>query len=408
MRILQIVGLYGRAGGIETHIIDLTEALEHAGHRCAVVYGAPGLDLFQVRGRPEYHIPELIRTSLRSDGVAARRLGAILDKERPDVAHVHTFIEPRAADFLARNIATVFFAHTHDLYCPAGSKHLQRTNRACPHTAGPICFVQAFVERCQSRRPRVLVEHFIRMRRMQEWARNVEVLQVDSRDMKKRLVTAGYDPDHIAVLPTAVRIPAGLPAGGPGPRPGPRVLFAGRLTPQKGLRYLLEAVRMSRVPYRLIVAGDGPDAAGSRALAGGLGLADRVDFVGWRSPEQIDDLYAACALVVVPSVWPEPFGMVGPEAMGHAKPVVAFAVGGIPDWLEDGVTGFLVPPRDVRALAGRIDRLLEDGDLAHRMGEAGRAKALRLYGQEEHVRTLVGLLERAVRERAAAEGRSSA
>jgi glycosyltransferase involved in cell wall biosynthesis len=135
-----------------------------------------------------------------------------------------------------------------------------------------------------------------------------------------------------------------------------------------------------------------------------MGLADRVDFVGWRSREQIDDLYAACALVAVPSVWPEPFGMVGPEAMGHAKPVVAFAVGGIPDWLEDGVTGFLVPPRDVRALAGRIDRLLDDGDLARRMGEAGRAKALRLYGQEEHVKTLVGLLERAVRERAAAGG----
>jgi glycosyltransferase involved in cell wall biosynthesis len=191
MRILQIVGLYGRAGGIETHTFDVTEALEHAGHRCAVVYGAPGLDLYKVPGRPEYHVPELIRTSLRSDGVAARRLGVILDKERPDVAYVHTFIEPRAADFLARNVATVFFAHTHDLYCPAGSKHLQRTDRACPHTAGPICFVQAFVERCQSRRPRVLVEHFIRMRRMQRWARRLGMIQVDSKDMKDRLTAAG-------------------------------------------------------------------------------------------------------------------------------------------------------------------------------------------------------------------------
>jgi glycosyltransferase involved in cell wall biosynthesis len=268
--------------------------------------------------------------------------------------------------------------------------------------------VQAFLERCQPRRPGPLARNFVQMRRMQEWARNVEVLQVDSRDMKERLVTAGYNPDRIVILPTAVRMPAEPPAVGPGPLPGPQVLFAGRLTPQKGLRYLLEAVRMSRVPYRLIVAGEGPDAAGSRALAGRLGLADRVDFVGWRSLEQMEGLYAACALVVVPSVWPEPFGMVGPEAMGHAKPVVASAVGGIPDWLEDGVTGFLVPPGDVRALAGRIDRLLEDGDLAHRMGEAGRAKALRLYGQEVHVRTLVGLLERAVRERAVAGGRSSA
>jgi glycosyltransferase involved in cell wall biosynthesis len=400
--------MYGRAGGAENHTYDLAAAFERGGHACIVVYGGAGLDLYHVEGRPEHHIAGLTSKALLPAGTAARALRAVLEKERPDVAYVHTSMEPGTAALLARALPVVFFAHTHDLYCPAGSKHLQRSDRVCPHAAGPVCFVQAFLERCQPRRPGSLARNFVQMRRMQEWARNVEVLQVDSRDMRERLVAAGYHSDRIAVLPTAVRIPAEPPAGGPGPRPGPRVLFAGRLTPQKGLRYLLEAARISRIHYRLIVAGEGPDVGSSRALAKRLGVAARVDFVGWRSREQMDLLYGACDLVVVPSVWPEPFGMVGPEAMGHAKPVVAFDVGGIPDWLEDGVTGFLVSPRDVRALSDHIDRLLEERDLGRRMGEAGRARALRLYGQDGHVRTLVELLERAIRERSAAGGRSAA
>lgn len=84
MRILQIVGVYGRAGGFEARIFDFTEALEHTGHRCAVVYGVRGLDLHKARGRPEYNVPGLMRALLLPGGVAARRLGAILDKESPD------------------------------------------------------------------------------------------------------------------------------------------------------------------------------------------------------------------------------------------------------------------------------------------------------------------------------------
>ena len=91
--------------------------------------------------------------------------------------------------------------------------------------------------------------------------------------------------------------------------------------------------------------------------------------------------------------------MVGPEAMAHAKPVVAFDVGGIPDWLEHGVTGYLVPSRDVRQLAERIDQLLAKPELAQRMGRAGRAKALQLCGMEKHLSQLVPLLERAIQQR---------
>ena len=90
-------------------------------------------------------------------------------------------------------------------------------------------------------------------------------------------------------------------------------------------------------------------------------------------PEQLEMEFERSLFAVVPSRWPEPFGMVGPEAMSRGRPVVAFDVGGIPDWLEDGVSGLLVPPGDINGLAGAMDRLLSKPDLAESLGQ-GAAK----------------------------------
>jgi glycosyltransferase involved in cell wall biosynthesis len=326
------------------------------------------------------------------------RVRRLLGRERPDAAYVHHFLHPGAAAELLRSVPTVFFHHTHDLYCPAGSKLLQRSDRVCPYPAGLSCIAQAFRERCHSRRPLKLAQSFVRMRRARRWARRVDGIVVDTRHMKERLVAEGFAADRIAVLPTPVRIPERVTWERP-PEREPRVLFGGRLTPHKGLRYLLEAMTFGPVRYRLVVAGDGYGAAPLRALAARLGLSDRVEFVGWQSREALDALYAASDVVVVPSVWPEPFGMIGPEAMAHARPVVAFDVGGISDWLEDGRTGFLVPPTQVRALAGRIEALLRDAALARAMGLAGRERAMRLYGHARHAAELCALLEAVVERR---------
>ncbi len=399
MRILQVVGIYGNAGGVENHTYDIAAALERAGHTCAIAYASAGLDLHHVEGRSEYQIPGLTDRGWRGNPAVAERLAAVVDMEQPDVAYVHTFLEFEAAKLILRRLPTVFFSHTHDLYCPAGSKYLQRTDSVCPYPAGAVCFVQAFLERCQSRRPKALAQNYLQMQRMQRWAQQVDVLQVNSEDMRGRLVATGFPPSSIAVVPTHVRIPVTV-APTPPAHLDPTVLFAGRLTPHKGLRYLIEAMRLSRVPYRLAVAGEGYATNDAVALAQQLGVASRVEFLGWAGPEKMVAIYDACAMVVVPSVWPEPFCLVGREAMGHAKPVVAFNLGGNPDWLEHGVTGFLVPPKDVRGLADRIDQVLGDPNLSQRMGLAGRSTALRLYGLEQHVPQVVSLLERAIQRRA--------
>jgi glycosyltransferase involved in cell wall biosynthesis len=399
VKILQVGNWRGGGGGIEGYIRDGTRALQARGQAVAIVSDGPSEAVSREEGWPEYSIPGLTDChSLVPPPAVRNRVGSVLAHEKPDVAYVHHFLHPGAASELLRAVPTVFFHHTHDLYCPAGSKLLQRSDRVCPYPVGVNCIVQAYRERCHSRRPLRLAQSFARVRRARRWARRVDAMVVDTRHMKERLVAEGFAADRIAVLPTPIRIPEKVTWERP-PSSEPLVLFGGRLTPHKGLRCLLEAMTIGTVPYRLVVAGDGYFASQLEALAERLKLGNRVEFLGWQSREALDELYTACDLVVVPSVWPEPFGMVGPEAMAHGRPVVAFDVGGISDWLEHGRTGFLVPPAQVKALAEQIDRLLSDPVLARAMGVAGRERAIRLYGHEKHAADLCAWLEAAIERR---------
>ena len=103
-----------------------------------------------------------------------------------------------------------------------------------------------------------------------------------------------------------------------------------------------------------------------------MGLSRRVRFMGYVPPAELHAFYADASLAVVSSVWPEPFGAVGLEAMRHGLPVVAFAAGGINEWLLDGQNGFLAPWMDRKKYAECIDQLLANKTLARQLGERGR------------------------------------
>ena len=157
----------------------------------------------------------------------------------------------------------------------------------------------------------------------------------------------------VRVIPSGVDVPDDV---GVEDEP-PFVLFAGRLSPEKGVLELVEAA--NGVP--LVVAGDGP-------------LREQVPGArGFVPHEQLEELYRRAAIVAVPS-YREGFGVVCAEAMAHGRPVVASAVGGLLDLVVDGETGIQVPPGDVAALRGALHRLLDDPKLRTRMGEAARVR----------------------------------
>jgi glycosyltransferase involved in cell wall biosynthesis len=170
--------------------------------------------------------------------------------------------------------------------------------------------------------------------------------------------------------------------------PGERgVLFVGRLSAPKGIYDLFDAIPrvIERHPdTRFVLAGVAESDAMEpviRAEADRRGIAHRITFLGSVEGRDKAAAYATCEMLVVPS-WTEAFPLVIPEAMAAGLPVIATAVGAIPDFVTDGEDGFLVPPRDPAALADRISRLLEDEHLRRRISERVRERAPREFAIE--------------------------
>ena len=183
----------------------------------------------------------------------------------------------------------------------------------------------------------------------------------------------------VRVIPSGVDLP---PDVGEEADPA-QVLYAGRLSPEKGV---LELVEASRGRWPLVVAGDGP-------------LRERVPgALGWVPHDELQRLYARAAIVACPSRR-EGFGVACLEAMAHARPVVATAVGGLRDLVVDGETGILVPPGDVPALRAALERLLADGDLRRRLGRAGRERAAGRFSWEQATEATLSAYADALRDR---------
>ena len=176
--------------------------------------------------------------------------------------------------------------------------------------------------------------------------------------------------------------------------PGIDVLFIGRMTALKGPAVLIRAAAhaSSRAGRRLrvVVAGDGQDRSTVERLARGFETEGRlsVEFPGWVDPARRASLLARASLVGVPSLWPEPFGLVGLEAAQHGVPAVAFDVGGVRSWLEDGVNGRLVDPAAGAAGFGEaIAAILGHTATRARLSAGARAAAARL-SVDAHVAAL--------------------
>jgi hypothetical protein len=171
----------------------------------------------------------------------------------------------------------------------------------------------------------------------------------------------------------------------------------GRLAhPDKGVEPLLEALAALRVPFEARIVGEGPDRARFESRRSDLGLEDRVEFAGAVSHDQVPEALSRARVVAVPSMWNEPFGIVGLEAMACGRPVVAFDVGAVGEWLIPGETGLLVDRGDVNGLSLALQRLLEDDALADRLGAAGRRRAITAFGQAAHLESLQQIYEHAV------------
>jgi glycosyltransferase involved in cell wall biosynthesis len=191
----------------------------------------------------------------------------------------------------------------------------------------------------------------------------------------------------------------------PVPRPaeGPIVGAVGRLAPQKGLDLLVRATALLPRDVTCVLVGDGPERGELERLAASLGVGDRVIITGW--VERARDYLPALDVVAMPSRF-EGFPLVGIEAMLASRALVATRVQSIPEAVEDGTTGLLVPPEDVGALANAIAELLRDDSRREEMGREARARALQRFTSGAMARSYEALYRRLLNERRTPRRRS--
>jgi glycosyltransferase involved in cell wall biosynthesis len=394
MKLLHVVDRFGWSiGGGDLYVERILEPLERIGIQSSVAYFNcnPGRSWSHLK---TYHIPELMHFSGSArNGVA--RLREVIRELQPEAAFVHFLPNENIGLALVRTLPTVYYALDYQAICPAGTQWLRVPNQPCGRTVGLACLISAYTAGCYTRRPRPLFAAYHHTRATHHWLRHACIL-VPSRFSQKRFLAAGFAAEQLFILPLPIYTTSRVPTALHSVRP-PIILFAGRLVREKGLDDLLHALAsLTHLAWRLVIAGDGPERETYQALALQLGLSERVEFLGWLNDSGLDYLYTQAAFMVVPSRWPEPFGMVGPEAMVRGLPVIAYATGGIQDWLIDGETGLAVSPGDLSSLSQAIRRLLEDPDLRRQMGLRARSWVLEHLSFEQHCSNLQEIFERTI------------
>ena len=244
-----------------------------------------------------------------------------------------------------------------------------------------------------------------------ELACGVDRVVATSSDEVFELVRLGADHHRLSVVPCGVDVKRFSPRGEAAPRgTRMRLLSIGRLVPRKGVDDVIRALEFVD-DTELVVAG-GPrsdqldaddEVTRLRKVAIDAGVADRVLFVGCVARDAVPALIRSSDAVVC-APWYEPFGMVPLEAMACGRPVVATAVGGLVDTVVDGVTGWLVPPRQPRALAEALDALVGDPGMRADFGKAGRRRVESRYAWSHIAQATAGVYLDVARQRASAIG----
>jgi len=384
MRVLQLYNDYrSHQGGEETVVRGINAIFEHRGVKARLVTrSSKGIE-GRVTAKAHAFFSGIYSWSARRD------IGEELRSFRPDIVHAHNlypWFSPSVLSECRRaGVPVVVTVHNFGLTCPHWS-HIRR-GEECTRCLGGREY-WCVLRNC---RESVFesVDYALRStvaRRLRLFHDNVTMFVALTQFARQWLAAAGFDPDRIALLPNMVPILETPSDAGKGTYAG----FVGRLSHEKGGGLLIEAAAQApEVPIHL--AGDGP-----MKLAWSAGTPPNVTFRGLLARKEIARFYRLARFMVVPSARFDMCPMVILEAMGHGLPVITSRAGGLPELVEDEVTGLLFNPGDAEDLARKMRGLWADPDRCAAMGQAARERAGREFSEDTYFHRLMAIYERAI------------
>jgi glycosyltransferase involved in cell wall biosynthesis len=404
MRVLHVNKFLYRRGGAESYLLDVAALQRAAGHDVAF-FGTrhpendPALD---DPGFPEYieldPPPASWSRRARAAGriiysrEAERALARQVERSRPDIVHLHNIYHHLSPSVLRplreRGIPMVMTLHDFKLACP--THRFLAGGRVC-EACLPRRFYMPTVKRCYqgSVGASTLNGLELAIHTLLRMYAPVHLFLCPSRFMLKKMTAGRVFPDRLRWLPNFVDAAAIEPKSAA----GGGAVYVGRLSQEKGVAVLVEAA--ANLTCDVHIVGDGPDRHRLNERAKELG-ARRLSFHGHVPAEDVHQRLRNASVAVMPSIGYEnaPMGIL--EAFAAGVPVIGTDHGGIPELIEKGVDGDLVPPGDAGALAASIDRFVTDPDRSFRLGTAARSKVATRFSPAGHLAALDDLYREAI------------
>jgi glycosyltransferase involved in cell wall biosynthesis len=380
-------------GGIETYLAALMPAL--AEHDCEIFFAheAP------IGNEAPIPLPPRSQSTLIDNSGLAQ-----IKKWNPQLAFVHAIHDLALQQNLIETFPTVAFAHAYYGLCISGTKTWKRSPaRPCAKPFDRKCLLHFHAKSCGGASPVTMLRDYFRQSRQLALLRRCDAVITHAGPMEREYLAQGIARERLFTLPHFAPAPKSIATSAS--LQSTNLIFIGRFDFLKGGHLLIEALpsiadRLNK-PILLRMIGSGPAAADWKRRAEKISSDKiRIEFPGWIGRDQKDCFIAQSHLLVVPSIWPEPFGQVGLEANHFDIPAVAFDVGGISNWLRDGANGHLAPadPPTAGHLADAVINSLGNPEHYAKL-RAGAKMVASEFTVQRHVRALISVFEKVLERR---------
>jgi glycosyltransferase involved in cell wall biosynthesis len=349
-------------------------------------------------GGIETYIASLINSEIL--GVSNHHISSFqnLDQGQCQLLHLH---DPEFLAELRGECPAIFTLHNHCSYCPSGTKYLANRQQKCDrnmHLLG--CTWGHLVDGCGSRRPEKIWQNWQSSYDFLSNAKKINIpIIANSNYVRKQIINNGLSPHRVITLHCGVKQPK-YPTTSLTKEihQNQRILFVGRIVPDKGIEWLLKALAKTNPNIHLDIAGEGWIKSKMEKLAKKIGLNERITWHGWCNKDKLETLYQQCLAVVFPSLWPEPAGLVTLEAYAHYRPIIASSIGGIPEYVQNSKTGILIPPNHIQNLADAINELATNYHKSRLMGEEGQQWFQQEFSLDLHIHKLEKIYSQTIAE----------
>lgn len=405
MTILQANKFHFVKGGADRYYLEVSRLLSEAGHRVEHLamqhpQNEPAGETGAFVEEVDYHTSHSPWQALRAasrvvyNRESARRVRELVGGNRPRVAHLHNVYHQLSLSVVRElgrhDVPMVMTLHDYKPVCPG---YLLMTNGSLCERCSGGKFYNAAIHRCilGSRPASVVGTLEAYLHTLWGTYRKIALYLCPSRFLLEKVRELGLD----GVGLRQINYPLLLDRYEPAYEGSSDVIYAGRLSREKGLPTLLEAARLQNAGsgWTLRILGDGPLRGELEAKVRSWGLGDGIRFEGYLSGAALHDAVRSARVVVVPSEWYEnqPYAVLEAFAMG--KPVIGSTMGGIPEMVRNGVTGWTFPPGDAQRLGDAIRQALDDPRRATDMGRSARRQVEERHDPKKHIEELLSIYD---------------